>query len=77
MLDSGLRDSVEIGFEVDGYGSECKPVIEDSHEAPGFAIQGVRLDAKSLHLVPRFYQPQNTFIRSHWQKARNHPKHHR
>lgn len=53
MLDSELKGSVEIGFEVNGYGSECKPEIGDSHEAPMSAIQGVPLDGKNLHLVPR------------------------
>lgn len=53
MLDSKLKDSVEIGFGVSGYGSECKPEIGDSHEAPMSATQGVPLDGKNPHLGPR------------------------
>lgn len=61
MLDSELRDSVEIGFGVDGYGSECKPGIGDSHEAPAFATQGVPSDEKSPHLVSRIMSVTKTW----------------
>lgn len=53
MRDSELRDSVEIGFGVDDYGSECKPGIGDSHEVLKFAIQGALSDGKSPHLGPQ------------------------
>lgn len=52
MLDSESRDSVEIGRGADEHGSECTPEIEDSHEAPGSAAQGVPSDGKSPHLKP-------------------------